>query len=102
MVDPGLLESEDVFPRAVTPGFGWLRCRRGIEYAILTTRPVLTCAALEQVVEEVMAASPMLLEQRCGSKPTVKVFIVGQVMKVTKGQASPMMVNELLDKKLPG
>jgi aspartyl-tRNA(Asn)/glutamyl-tRNA(Gln) amidotransferase subunit B len=49
-----------------------------------------------------MAASPKLLEQYRGGKLTVKAFFVGQVRKATKGQASPAMVNELFDMKLPG
>jgi aspartyl-tRNA(Asn)/glutamyl-tRNA(Gln) amidotransferase subunit B len=30
----------------------------------------------------------------------MKGFFVGQVMKASKGQANPALVNELLDKKL--
>jgi aspartyl-tRNA(Asn)/glutamyl-tRNA(Gln) amidotransferase subunit B len=59
-------------------------------------------AALEKVIEEVMAANPRQVEQYRAGKVTVKAFFVGQVMKATKGQANPAMVNELLDKKLAG
>jgi aspartyl-tRNA(Asn)/glutamyl-tRNA(Gln) amidotransferase subunit B len=59
-------------------------------------------SAIEKVIEEVMAANPKQLEQYRGGKTTVKAFFVGQVMKATKGQAKPDLVNELLDKKLPG
>jgi aspartyl-tRNA(Asn)/glutamyl-tRNA(Gln) amidotransferase subunit B len=55
-----------------------------------------------EVIEEVTAASPRLLAQYSGGKMTVKVTFVRQVMKVTKDQASPAIVNKLLDKKLPG
>jgi aspartyl-tRNA(Asn)/glutamyl-tRNA(Gln) amidotransferase subunit B len=57
-------------------------------------------AALEKIIDEVIAASPKQLEQYRAGKTTMKGFFVGQVMKATKGQANPAMVNELLDKKL--
>jgi aspartyl-tRNA(Asn)/glutamyl-tRNA(Gln) amidotransferase subunit B len=40
------------------------------------------------------------VEQYRGGKTTLKGFFVGQVMKKTKGQANPALVNELLEKKL--
>ena len=58
--------------------------------------------AIETIIDEVMAANPKQLEQYRAGKKTVKAFFVGQVMKGTKGQASPGLVNELLDKKLEG
>jgi aspartyl-tRNA(Asn)/glutamyl-tRNA(Gln) amidotransferase subunit B len=59
-------------------------------------------SAIEKVIDEVMAANPKQLEQYRGGKVTVKAFFVGQVMKATKGQAKPDLVNELLEKKLNG
>jgi len=56
--------------------------------------------ALERAIDEVMAANPKQVEQYRAGKTTVKAFFVGQVMKATKGQANPALVNELLDKKL--
>ena len=58
--------------------------------------------AIERAIDEVMAANPKQVEQYRAGKTTVKAFFVGQVMKGTKGQASPGVVNELLDKKLAG
>ncbi|MDP9267431.1 MAG: Asp-tRNA(Asn)/Glu-tRNA(Gln) amidotransferase subunit GatB [Acidobacteriota bacterium] len=58
--------------------------------------------AIERAIAEVMAANPKQVEQYRAGKTTVKAFFVGQVMKATKGQANPAMVNELLDKKLSG
>ena len=40
------------------------------------------------------------LEQYRAGKKTMLGFFVGQVMKASKGQASPQLVNELLLKKL--
>jgi aspartyl-tRNA(Asn)/glutamyl-tRNA(Gln) amidotransferase subunit B len=56
--------------------------------------------ALEKIIDEIIAASPKQLEQYRAGKTTMKGFFVGQVMKASKGQANPAIVNELLDKKL--
>jgi aspartyl-tRNA(Asn)/glutamyl-tRNA(Gln) amidotransferase subunit B len=58
--------------------------------------------ALEKVVDEIIAANPKQLEQYRAGKKTVAAFFVGQVMKATKGQASPQVVNEVVGKKLEG
>jgi aspartyl-tRNA(Asn)/glutamyl-tRNA(Gln) amidotransferase subunit B len=58
--------------------------------------------AIEKLIDEVIAASPKQLEQYRGGKKTVMSYFVGQVMKASKGQANPALVNELLAKKLEG
>ena len=57
-------------------------------------------SALEKIIDEILAANPKQLEQYRAGKKTVIGFFVGQVMKASKGQANPQMVNELLVKKL--
>jgi aspartyl-tRNA(Asn)/glutamyl-tRNA(Gln) amidotransferase subunit B len=57
-------------------------------------------SALEKIIDEVIAASPKQLEQYRAGKKTMLGFFVGQVMKASKGQANPQLVNELLTKKL--
>jgi aspartyl-tRNA(Asn)/glutamyl-tRNA(Gln) amidotransferase subunit B len=57
-------------------------------------------SALEKIIDEILAANPKQLEQYRAGKKTVIGFFVGQVMKASKGQASPQIVNELLGKKL--
>jgi aspartyl-tRNA(Asn)/glutamyl-tRNA(Gln) amidotransferase subunit B len=57
-------------------------------------------AALEKIIDDVLAANPKQLEQYRAGKATVMGFFVGQVMKASNGQASPAIVNELLKKKL--
>ena len=57
-------------------------------------------SALEKIIEEVLAANPKQVEQYRAGKKTVIGFFVGQVMKASKGQANPQLVNELLSKKL--
>lgn len=51
---------------------------------------------LEQLVREVVAANPQSVEDfRAGKKKAVG-FLVGQLMRATKGRANPQAVNELL------
>ena len=57
-------------------------------------------SALETIIDETLAANPKQLEQYRAGKKTMLGFFVGQVMKASKGQASPQIVNELLAKKL--
>jgi len=57
-------------------------------------------SALEKIIDEILAANPKQLEQYHAGKKTMLGFFVGQVMKASKGQASPQIVNELLAKKL--
>src|SRR5579863_9556489 len=57
-------------------------------------------AAIEKIIDEVLAANPKQLEQYRAGKTTVIGFFVGQVMKISKGQASPALVNDLLKEKL--
>jgi aspartyl-tRNA(Asn)/glutamyl-tRNA(Gln) amidotransferase subunit B len=57
-------------------------------------------SALEKIIDEVVAANPRQVEQYRAGKKTVLGFFVGQVMKGSKGQANPQLVNELLSRKL--
>ncbi len=58
--------------------------------------------AIEALIDEVIAANPKQVEQYRGGKKTLTAFFVGQVMKATKGQANPALLNELVTKKLEG
>ena len=57
-------------------------------------------SALEKIVDEVIAANPKQVDQYRAGKKTVIQFLVGQVIKLSKGQANPQLVNELVAKKL--
>jgi aspartyl-tRNA(Asn)/glutamyl-tRNA(Gln) amidotransferase subunit B len=57
-------------------------------------------SALEKIIDEIVAANPKQLEQYRAGKKTLAGFFVGQVMKASKGQANPQLVNELVTKKL--
>jgi aspartyl-tRNA(Asn)/glutamyl-tRNA(Gln) amidotransferase subunit B len=59
-------------------------------------------SAIETLIDEVIAANPKQVEQYRSGKKTVAGFFVGQVMKASKGQANPALLNELVTKKLDG
>ncbi len=56
--------------------------------------------ALEKIIDEVLAGNQKQVEQYKSGKTTVIGFLVGQVMKASKGQANPGAVNEMLKAKL--
>jgi len=56
--------------------------------------------ALEKIADEVISANPKQEEQYKGGKTALLGFLVGQVMKASRGQANPAAVNEVLKKKL--
>jgi aspartyl-tRNA(Asn)/glutamyl-tRNA(Gln) amidotransferase subunit B len=59
-------------------------------------------SALEAMIDQVVAANPKQVEQYRAGKKTMAGFFVGQVMRASKGQANPALLNELVAKKLEG
>src|SRR4051794_7305723 len=59
-------------------------------------------AAIEKLIDEVIASNPKQVEQYRAGKKTMAGFFVGQVMRASKGQANPALLNELVAKKLEG
>jgi aspartyl-tRNA(Asn)/glutamyl-tRNA(Gln) amidotransferase subunit B len=57
-------------------------------------------SAIEAMIDEVIAANPAQVAQFKGGKRTVDAFFIGQVMKLSKGQANPTVLKELVIKKL--
>ncbi len=55
---------------------------------------------LEAVARKVIEANPQTVADYLGGKQQALGFLVGQMMKETKGRANPAMVNELLRKEL--
>jgi len=53
----------------------------------------------EAVSQAISTNTQALADYKAGKEPALK-FLVGQVMKATKGRANPKLVNELLKKKL--
>jgi len=58
--------------------------------------------AIEAMIDEVIAANPKQVAQYLGGKKTVAAFFVGNVMRLSKGQANPVLLNELVIRKLDG
>jgi aspartyl-tRNA(Asn)/glutamyl-tRNA(Gln) amidotransferase subunit B len=56
--------------------------------------------ALEHAVEEAIAQNPKQVDQYRGGKTTVMNFLVGQVMRATRGQANVTTVTEIFKRKL--
>ena len=57
-------------------------------------------SAIAAVVDEVIAANPRSVEDFRNGKDKAIGFLVGQIMKATKGKANPQLVNKLLKDKL--
>ena len=82
------------------PDFGEAAQTQGLRPLIVQ---VLSPARLTMIViDKILAANPKQLDEYRSGKTKVLGFFVGQVMKETKGQANPQVVNELLQKKLAG
>ncbi|WP_269617816.1 Asp-tRNA(Asn)/Glu-tRNA(Gln) amidotransferase subunit GatB [Zhongshania sp. BJYM1] len=69
-------------------------------------KQVSDSGALGAMVDEVLAANPEQVEQfRAadeGKRKKMLGFFVGQIMKASKGQANPGVINKLLNEKLGG
>jgi len=63
---------------------------------------ILDEAEIAGAIRRVLEANPKLVNDYQKGKEKVFGFLVGEVMKETKGKANPKLVNELLRKKLKG
>jgi aspartyl-tRNA(Asn)/glutamyl-tRNA(Gln) amidotransferase subunit B len=57
-------------------------------------------AAIEKIVESVIASNTPQVEKYVGGNEKVFAFFVGETMRMTKGKANPGIVNDVLRKKL--
>jgi aspartyl-tRNA(Asn)/glutamyl-tRNA(Gln) amidotransferase subunit B len=57
-------------------------------------------AEIEEAVGQVLAANPQAVADFKGGKETALKFLVGQVMRATRGRANPQQASELLKKRL--
>ncbi|MFQ5562575.1 MAG: Asp-tRNA(Asn)/Glu-tRNA(Gln) amidotransferase subunit GatB [Parvularculaceae bacterium] len=62
-------------------------------------KQVTDTAAIEKIVDDIIAANPKQVEQ-VKEKPKTFGWFVGQAMKATGGKANPQAVNAILKKKL--
>jgi len=56
--------------------------------------------ALKEMVSAVVEANPKSVEDYKAGKKKAMGFLVGQIMKASKGQANPTVINKLLTEKL--
>jgi aspartyl-tRNA(Asn)/glutamyl-tRNA(Gln) amidotransferase subunit B len=61
---------------------------------------ITDASALEALIDQVIHDNPKQVEQYRGGKKAVAGFFVGQVMRASKGQANPALLNQLVTKKL--
>ena len=61
---------------------------------------ITDAGAIEALIDEVIAANPNQVAQYRAGKKTLAGFFVGQVMKASKGQANPALLNEMVTRKL--
>ena len=57
-------------------------------------------AVVASAVDEAIDSNPQAVADYLKGKETASKFLVGQVMKITKGKAKPALVNELVKEKL--
>jgi aspartyl-tRNA(Asn)/glutamyl-tRNA(Gln) amidotransferase subunit B len=57
-------------------------------------------SAIEQMVDEVIAANPKQVEGYRSGRTALLGFFVGQIMKASGGKANPQAVNEIVKAKL--
>lgn len=87
--------AKEIFPKMFATGES---ARAIIEREGL--RQISDAETLSRVIDEILAANPKQVELYKGGKAGVLGFFVGQVMKATRGQANPQLVNQLLKEKL--
>ena len=87
--------AKEIFPKMFETGDapGAIMEREGL-------KQISDSGALGKIVDEVIAANPKQVEQYKAGKTTVIGFLVGAVMKASRGQANPAAVNQLLAEKL--
>lgn len=57
-------------------------------------------SALEKIVSEILDQNPKSIEDFSSGKPKAAGFLMGQIMKASKGQANPNIAKDLLIKEL--
>jgi aspartyl-tRNA(Asn)/glutamyl-tRNA(Gln) amidotransferase subunit B len=87
--------AKEIFPKMLATGdsAAAIMEREGLQQ-------ISDSGAIEKIIDEVLAANPRQVEQYKSGKMAVIGFLVGQVMKASRGQANPGVVNAMLKAKL--
>lgn len=59
-------------------------------------KQISDAAMLKEIANDILTQNPSLVEDYRNGKTRAVGFIVGQIMKATKGQANPKMTNQLV------
>lgn len=62
--------------------------------------PLTDETAIDALIDEVVKTNPQSVKDYKEGKTKAFAYLIGQIMKLSKGKASPNLVNELLKKKL--
>ena len=63
-------------------------------------KPVQDQGEIEKLVDQVLSEHAQSVQDYKAGRDKAFAYLVGQIMKLTKGKASPAMVNEILKKKI--
>ena len=61
---------------------------------------IIDSSVVESAVQEAIKSHPQAVSDYLKGKDTAAKFLVGQVMKITRGRAKPALVNELVEREL--
>ena len=65
----------------------------------LNLKQISDSSVLDKIIDDILDSHPEQLQELKSGKDQLIGFFVGQVMKASKGQANPKLVNELIRKK---
>jgi len=106
---PGIVQAADLLEEGKISskqlkGLFDIAFEKGEDFATVYEREkpqqITDASAIEKLIDEVITANPAQVAQYKAGKKTVAGFFVGQVMRASKGQANPALLNELVTKKL--
>ena len=101
----GLVDRKVVNGPAAKEVFQELFERGGEPEAIVKAKglaQVSDSGAMEAFADQAIAGNPKVVEDYKGGKESALMFLVGQVMKASRGKANPQMAMEILKRKLNG
>ncbi|KAF7151344.1 hypothetical protein RHSIM_Rhsim02G0163300 [Rhododendron simsii] len=67
---------------------------------LLQQKMIVDPVEIEKMVVKVLAENPKQLEQYCGGRTKLQGFFAGQIMKLSKGEANPRLLNKILLERL--